>query len=263
MADRVGTLTRELGAIAAGKSHRVPARADKRFSDPAWQENPLLHRIMQAYLAGAETAEGLLDDAQLDWRDNEKMQFVMDNLVEGLAPTNNPLISPLGWKALIDTGGLSAVRGVRAFARDMLSKPRVPAMIEPDAFAVGENVAITKGAVVLQTSMFELIQYAPQTPKVRTIPLLMVPPVINKYYVMDIAPGRSMIEYFVQQGQQVFVISWRNPQARHRDWGFDAYGGGDRRGDGRGSEDRRDRQHPPAGHLLGRHPRGDDRGPPR
>ena len=225
VADRAGTLTRELGAIAAGKSHRAPARADKRFSDPAWQENPLLHRIMQAYLAGSEAAEGLLDDAQLDWRDNEKMQFVMDNLVEGLAPTNNPLISPLGWKALIDTGGLSAVRGVRAFARDMLSKPRVPAMVDPDAFAVGETVAITKGAVVLQTSMFELIQYAPQTPKVRAIPLLMVPPVINKYYIMDIAPGRSMIEYFVQQGQQVFVISWRNPQARHRDWGFDAYGG--------------------------------------
>src|ERR1700759_5478694 len=224
VADRVATLTREPGAIAAGKSHRVPARADKRFSDPAWQENPMLHRIMQAYLAGAETAEGLLDDAQLDWSDDEKMRFVMDNLVEALAPTNNPLISPLGWKALIDTGGLSAVRGVRAFARDMLSKPRVPAMIEPDAFAVGENVAITKGAVVLQTSIFELIQYAPQTPKVRAIPLLMVPPVINKYYVMDIAPGRSMIEYFVQQGQQVFVISWRNPQARHKDWGFDTYG---------------------------------------
>src|SRR6201986_3060539 len=152
------------------------------------------------------------------------MQFVVDNFVEGLAPSNNPLISPLGWKALIDTGGLSAVRGARAFARDMLSKPRVPAMIEPDAFAVGENVAVTKGAVVLQTSMFELIQYAPQTPKVRAVPLLMVPPVINKYYVMDIAPGRSMIEYFVQQGQQVFVISWRNPQARHKDWGFDTYG---------------------------------------
>jgi len=227
VAGRAGALTRELGAIAAGKSHRAPARADKRFTDPAWQENPLLHRIMQGYLAGAEAAEGLLDDARLDWRDTEKMRFVMDNLVEGLAPTNNPLISPLGWKALIDTGGLSAVRGVRAFARDMLSKPRVPAMIEPDAFSVGETpggLAITKGAVVVQTSMFELIQYAPQTPKVRAVPLLMVPPVINKYYIMDIAPGRSMIEYFVQQGQQVFVISWRNPQARHRDWGFDAYG---------------------------------------
>src|SRR6202046_4213545 len=133
VAGRAGTLTREIGSIAAGKSHRAPARADKRFSDPAWQENPLLHRIMQAYLAGAEAAEGLLDDAQLDWRDNEKMQFVMDNLVEGLAPPNNPLIMPLVWKALIDTGGLSAVRGLRAFARDMVSKPRVPAMVDPDA----------------------------------------------------------------------------------------------------------------------------------
>jgi polyhydroxyalkanoate synthase len=224
VAGRVGTLTRELGDIAIGKSHRVPARADKRFADAAWQQNPFLHRIMQAYLAGSESAAGLLADAQLDWRDNEKMQFLVDNVVEGLAPSNNPLISPLGWKALIDTGGLSAVRGVRALARDMLSKPRVPAMVEPDAFAVGETLAVTKGAVVLQTSVFELIQYAPQTAKVNKVPLLMVPPVINKYYVMDIAPGRSMIEYFVQQGQQVFVISWRNPQARHRDWDFDTYG---------------------------------------
>lgn len=224
VADRVGALTRELGGIAAGRSHRAPARADKRFADAAWQQNPLLHRIMQAYLAGSETVEGLLADAGLDWRDAEKMRFVVDNLVEGLAPSNNPLISPLGWKALIDTGGLSAVRGMKAFARDMVSQPRVPAMVEPDAFAVGETVAISKGAVVLQTSQFELIQYVPQTPTVNTIPLLIVPPVINKFYIMDIAPGRSMIEYFVQQGQQVFVISWRNPQARHRDWGFDAYG---------------------------------------
>ena len=224
VAGRLGALTRELGGIAVGNSHRAPARSDKRFADPAWQQNPLLRRVMQAYLAGAETAEGLLADARLDWRDGERMRFVVDNFVEGLAPSNNPLISPLGWKALIDTGGLSTVRGARAFARDMLSKPRVPAMVEPDAFAVGENVAITKGAVVLQTSMFELIQYAPQTPTVNAIPLLIVPPVINKFYVLDIAPGRSMIEYFVQQGQQVFVISWRNPQARHKDWGFDAYG---------------------------------------
>src|SRR5258707_9251863 len=134
------------------------------------------------------------------------------------------MMHSVGWKAVIDAGSMCAVRGGSAFARYMLSKPRVPAMIEPDAFAVGENLAITKGAVVLQTSVFELIQYAPQTPKVQKIPLLMVPPVINKYYIMDIAPGRSMIEYFVQQGQQVFVISWRNPQARHSDWGFDTYG---------------------------------------
>jgi hypothetical protein len=224
VARRVGSLTRELGTVAVGTSVRAPGRSDKRFSDPAWQGNPLLHRTMQAYLAMTETAETLFADGDLDWRDAEKMRFVLDNVTEGLAPTNNPLMSPLGWKALIDTGGLSALRGLRAFARDMASKPRVPAMVEPDAFAVGETVATTKGAVVLQTSAFELIQYAPQTPTVRSIPLLMVPPVINKYYIMDIAPGRSMIDYFVQQGQQVFAISWRNPQTRHRDWGFDAYG---------------------------------------
>src|ERR1700759_2884802 len=123
VADRVGTLTRELGNIATGKSHRAPARADKRFADPAWDQNPLLHRIMQAYLAGSETAEGLLADAQLDWRDKEKMQFVVDNFVEGLAPSNNPLISPLCWKVLIDTGGWRVVRGERFFARDIVSKP--------------------------------------------------------------------------------------------------------------------------------------------
>jgi poly[(R)-3-hydroxyalkanoate] polymerase subunit PhaC len=223
--NRGAQLARELGSIGAGKSDRAPARSDKRFSDPAWQQNPLLHRTMQGYLAAADTAEQVLADARLDWRDSEKMRFVIDNLIEGLSPSNNPLISPLGWKALVDTGGLSAARGARAFARDMLSKPRVPAMVERDAYAVGETVATTKGAVVLQTPMFELIQYSPQTPTVRQVPLLIAPPVINKYYIIDIAPGRSMIEYFVQQGQQVFTISWRNPQARHRDWGFDAYGG--------------------------------------
>lgn len=224
LARRGTTLARELGTIAVGTCERAPARGDKRFVDPAWQGNPLLKRTMQAYLAAAETADKLFDDAQLDWRDAEKMRFVLDNIVEGLAPTNNPLISPVGWKAMIDTGGLSAVRGLKAFARDMLSQPRIPAMVDPDAFAVGETVATTKGAVVLQTRAFELIHYAPQTPKVRSIPLLLIPPVINKYYIMDIAPGRSMIEYFLQQGQQVFTISWRNPQARHRDWDVDTYG---------------------------------------
>ncbi|ART71932.1 poly(3-hydroxyalkanoate) polymerase [Mycobacterium dioxanotrophicus] len=225
VADQIGGLGRELATIATGNSDRAPARSDKRFSDPAWQGNPLMRRTMQAYLASADTAEALFAAADLDWRDRDKMRFVLDNILEGLSPSNSPILSPLGWKALIDTGGLSAVRGLKAFARDMASKPRVPAMVEPDAYTVGETVAITKGAVVLKTRMFELIHYAPQTPTVRQIPLLMVPPVINKYYIMDIAPGRSMIEYFVAQGQQVFAISWRNPQARHRDWGLDAYGG--------------------------------------
>ncbi|UQE73682.1 alpha/beta fold hydrolase [Gordonia sp. PP30] len=217
-------LAKEIGTIALGRSQRVPARSDKRFSDPAWSQNPLLRRLEQSYLATSDTLERLYAAADLDWKDAEKVRFVLDNIIEGLAPTNNVLLNPQGWKALIDTGGLSAYRGFRAFVRDMASKPRVPAMVEPDAFSVGETVAATKGTVVLRTKMFELIQYAPQTKQVSNIPLLMVPPVINKYYIMDIAPKRSMIEYYVQNGQQVFAISWRNPKARHRNWGFDAYG---------------------------------------
>ncbi|MFJ4653160.1 PHA/PHB synthase family protein [Nocardia sp. NPDC088792] len=222
--ERVSALGSELVDIARGRSDRAPAKADKRFADPAWQGNPLLKRSMQTYLAAGDTVETLLTDAQLDWRDDEWMRFVVDNLLEGLSPSNNPLLNPLGWKALIDTGGRSAVRGLRHFVTDMATAPRIPAMVETDAFTLGENVAATPGSVVLRTEVFELIQYRPQTAQVHAVPLLMVPPVINKYYVMDIAPGRSMIEYFLQQGQQVFAISWRNPTAAQRDWGFDTYG---------------------------------------
>lgn len=224
VAERGAGLVKELGLIAAGKSQRAPKKGDFRFSDPAWKENPLLRRVEQAYLAASDTADQLYEDAELDWKDAEKMRFVFDNAIEGLSPTNSPLLNPLGWKALIDTGGLSALRGAKNFARDMSSTPRIPSMIDPDAYTVGETLATTKGTVVLRTRMFELIHYAPQTKQVREVPILLVPPVINKFYIMDIAPGRSLIEYYVKGGQQVFAISWRNPSARHRDWGFDEYG---------------------------------------
>jgi polyhydroxyalkanoate synthase len=97
-------------------------------------------------------------------------------------------------------------------------------MVEPDAFEVGKTLAVTPGSVVFRSEVLELIQYRPQREQVRQYPLLMVPPVINKYYVLDLAPGRSLAEYLLREGQQVFVISWRNPDARHRDWGLDVYG---------------------------------------
>jgi polyhydroxyalkanoate synthase len=224
VASRAASLGRELMSIAEGRSELAPAKGDKRFADPAWRGNPLLHRTMQAYLATNSTVDQLFSDANLDWRDAERIRFALDFLTEGLAPSNNPILSPLGWKALIDTGGLSAVRGLRHFVDDMMSAPRVPSMVDPDAFSLGEDVAVTPGSVVFRCEEFELIQYAPQTEKVLSAPLLMVPPVINKFYIMDIAPGRSMIEYFVRQGVQVFAISWRNPSAEDRNWGFDTYG---------------------------------------
>ena len=218
------SLGRELVSIAEGRSDVAPAKGDKRFADPAWRGNPLLHRTMQAYLATNNTVDQLFSDANLDWRDAERIRFALDFLTEGLAPSNNPVLSPLGWKALIDTGGLSAVRGLRHFIGDMLSAPRVPSMVEPDAFTLGKDIAVTPGSVVFRCEEFELIQYAPQTDKVYSVPLLMVPPVINKFYIMDISPGRSMIEYFVRQGIQVFAISWRNPTAEQKNWDFDTYG---------------------------------------
>jgi polyhydroxyalkanoate synthase subunit PhaC len=224
VASRAGGLGRELVSIARGDSEVAPAKGDKRFADPAWLGNPLLKRTMQAYLAANETVNQLYSDADLDWRDGERMRFVLDVLTEGLAPSNSPVLSPLGWKAIIDTGGMSAVRGLRNFLGDMISAPRVPTMVEPDAFKVGETVAATPGAVVLRTEVMELIQYTPQVDEVWSLPLLIVPPVINKFYIMDLSPGRSMIEYFVRQGIQVFAVSWRNPTAKQRNWELDTYG---------------------------------------
>jgi Poly-beta-hydroxybutyrate polymerase (PhaC) N-terminus len=115
--------------------------------------------------------------------------------------------------------------GLRHFASDIAVPPRVPKMVEPDAFEVGADLAITPGSVVLRTPVFELIQYRPATATVRQIPLLIILPTINKFYVIDLAPGRSLAaEYLIGQGLQVFMVSWRSPDARHAKWGFDTYG---------------------------------------
>jgi polyhydroxyalkanoate synthase len=218
------SLAAELRLIARGQSGIAPGRKDRRFSDPAWAENPVLKRTVQAYLAAGQTADSLLAIADLNWRDGERMRFLLTNLIAAAAPSNNPVLSPAAWKALIDTGGLSAVRGLRSLLADLATAPRIPAMVEPGAFEVGKDLAVTPGAVVHRTEVFELIQYEPVTESVHRYPVLIVPPMINKYYIVDLAPGRSMAEYLVAQGHQVFVISWRNPDKRHRDWDLDTYG---------------------------------------
>jgi poly[(R)-3-hydroxyalkanoate] polymerase subunit PhaC len=224
VAGRGRQLAGELARIAVGRSQVEPSRRDRRFADQGWAGNPLLRRTMQAYLAAAQTAEGLVAEAGLDEADSERVGFVLTNLVDALAPSNNPLLNPAAMKAAVDTGGGSVLAGLRHFLADMAMPPRVPSMVEPDAFEVGVDLAVTPGAVILRTPVFELIQYRPATPAVRQVPLVIVPPVINKFYVMDLAPGRSMVEYLVGRGLQVFMISWRNPDARHAQWDLDTYG---------------------------------------
>src|SRR6266702_1472329 len=224
VAGRGRRLVSELARIAVGTSQVQPSRRDRRFADPGWTGNPLLRRAMQMYLAAAGTVEGLVAEAGLDWADSERVGFVVTNLIDALAPSNNPVLNPAAVKAAVDTGGGSTLSGLRHFLADMAAAPRVPSMVEPDAFEVGVDLAVTPGSVILRTPVFELIQYRPATPAVRQVPLLIVPPTINKFYVMDLAPGRSLAEYLVGSGLQVFMISWRNPDARHAQWDFDTYG---------------------------------------
>ncbi len=220
---RAVSASRELGKVAIGFSSVAPNSKDRRFTEPAWSDNPVLKRVLQSYLVAGNAARGLVSDADLAWRDRERMTFVADNLVEAASPSNNPVLNPAALKAALDTGGASLVRGARNLVSDMATKPRVPSMVDTTAFDVGRDLAVTPGAVVLRTELFELIQYTPQTAKVRRVPLLVVPPMINKYYVADLAPGRSMVEHFVASGQQVFMVSWRNPDKRHAAWGLDTY----------------------------------------
>jgi poly[(R)-3-hydroxyalkanoate] polymerase subunit PhaC len=220
---RATTLGVELARVAAGRSQMRPVAGDRRFGDRAWETNPLLRGLLQAYLAAGDAVDGLIADAELDWRDERRARFAADNLLDALAPTNFPWTNPTVLREIVDHGGTNLVRGARQFARDVSRSPRLPASVDTSGFTVGENLAASPGSVVLRTDVFELIQYRPQTPEVREVPMLIVPPTINRFYVLDLAPGRSLVEHLLGQGQQVFVISWRNPGPEHGHWDLDTY----------------------------------------
>jgi len=229
LATRPRTLTKrlagaatDLGAVLRGSSD-VDLERDRRFADAAWRDNPLPRRIAQGYLVAEQLVDHLVSDADLDYRSEQRVRFLADNLVEALAPSNNVLLNPVALRTARDTRGASLATGLSNLLRDVRTAPRVPTMVDRSAFRVGTNLALTPGAVVLRTDMFELIQYRPATPRVRMVPVLLVPPTINKYYVVDLAPDRSLVEHLLSTGNQVFVMSWRNPGRRQAAWDLDAY----------------------------------------
>ena len=142
---RAGGLAAEFGRIAVGTSVVAPPNRDRRFADPAWTQNPLLRRVVQAYLAAERTADELVTDAALDWRDDKRIRFLADNLEEALSPSNVPLVNPASAKAAIDSGGLSLARGGISLLRDLATPPRVPEMVDTSQFEVGRNIAVTPG----------------------------------------------------------------------------------------------------------------------
>src|SRR5262249_6787156 len=156
------------------------------------------------------------DSMGLSTADTARSHFIAALLTEAIAPTNSLLGNPAAFKKALETGGASLGRGLGNFLGDVAKNGGVPAPVGKSGFEVGKTLAVSPGAVVFRTDVLELIQYAPASAHVYARPLLIVPPQINKFYLLDLAPGRSLIEYAVKNGFQVFVISWRNPTPAQR-----------------------------------------------
>ena len=201
----------------------IPVNGDKRFADPAFTDNPLYFMLAQQYLLSAELVTELLDAAGLEGMQDSKARFAAKFVVDALAPTNTVPGNPEAIRAAFQTGGKSLVRGTKNMLGDLKHNGGWPSQVDPTGFEVGVNMAATPGAVVYRSDLIELIQYEPQLKRVHAVPLLFCPPWINKYYIMDLAPGRSLIEWAVQHGHTCFAISYRNPDATMRNLDFDDY----------------------------------------
>ncbi len=184
---------------------------DRRFAAPAWQQNPAFHSVRLAYLAAAQCAREVVGSASVEPDVAAKAALTLNLLIDALAPTNFLLTNPAALERAFDTGGSSLVKGARAFLDDLRHNSGRPRQVDASGFKVGENLACTPSKVVYRNELMELLQYQPQTPQVHATPMLCSPPWINKYYVMDLAPGRSFIEWAVQHGRTVFAISYKNP----------------------------------------------------
>ncbi len=201
----------------------APAPKDSRFADPAWETNPWFFAQRQAYLAWSGLMHELATAGDLDRPTADKAAFAVGLIVDALAPTNFLLSNPTALRTAVDTKGLSVLKGVGNLCHDVATNGGWPRQVDETAFEVGRNLACTPGKVVFRNDLMELIQYVPHTETVYSVPLLLSPPWINKYYIMDLAPERSFAEWAVRQGHTVFAISYRNPDETMRDVALDDY----------------------------------------
>ena len=216
-------LLAEFGRIATGDSALAPDPKDRRFADQAWKDNAIYRALAQSYLAWGNALYRFLDEAKIDRRDAERAHFLISLIVDALAPTNSLAGNPTALQKLVETGGASLLRGFENLVRDVMRNGGLPAQVDTRTFAVGKNLATTPGAVVLRTDVMELIQYRPTTCDVYQRPLLIAPPQINKFYVFDLVPEKSIIRYCLDAGLQTFAISWKNPTAAERNFGLETY----------------------------------------
>ncbi|SNR24269.1 polyhydroxyalkanoate synthase [Blastococcus mobilis] len=229
LAREAARLGRDTVRILRGTDEIAPSPKDKRFADPAWSQNPAYRRLAQYYLALSDSLTRLVDDYETggpDWREVEQARFVLNAYISAMAPTNTLLGNPAALKRAFDTGGRSVVRGLRHMLHDIRHNGGLPTQVDRSAFTVGKDLGVSPGAVVHRDEVIEVIQYTPSTARVRQRPLVIVPPPIGRFYFLDLAPGRSFVEYAVSRGLQVFMVSWRNPTKEQADWNLDTYAGG-------------------------------------
>ena len=215
------TAARALGSDAKGPADKdVP---DPRFKDPAWENNPFFYFLRQAYGIAGHSFTDVVALGQTDGVPGEKARMYGQLLVDAMSPTNFLATNPTALKRAFETGGLSVLRGARNAMDDVLHNKGMPRQVDRSAFEVGRDLANTPGKVVFRNEMMEVLQYEPRTETVHEVPLLLSPPWINKYYVMDLAPGRSFAEWAIEHGHTVFAISYRNADASRRDTTLDDY----------------------------------------
>ncbi len=199
---------------------------DRRFANPLWETHPWFRLVRDQYLANARLIEAAVDAAEgLDAAERQRLRFFARQIVELMSPTNFLATNPDALERALETDGESLIEGLENLVRD-LERNRgelVVTLADPDAFEIGRDLAATPGGVVFRNRMFELIQYAPTTGKVHRTPLLVFPPWINKYYILDLRPQNSFVKWAVDRGFTVFMVSWVNPDASWRDVGIDTY----------------------------------------
>ncbi|MFN3862569.1 MAG: class I poly(R)-hydroxyalkanoic acid synthase [Roseateles sp.] len=196
----------------------APAISDRRFAAPEWTANPAAHFMTQLYLLNGRTLQQMAAAVEADDKTKARIKFAVQQFVDAVSPSNFLALNPEAQRRALDSQGETLVRGLQQLWGD-LQRGHL-SQTDESAFEVGRNVATTAGSIVFENELFQLIEYAPLTPTVKARPLLMVPPCINKYYILDLQPDNSLIRYAVAEGNRVFVVSWRNPDesVKHLTW---------------------------------------------
>lgn len=216
---------RDVGEIAFGRSEIAPEAGDARFRDSAWSENPMYRRVGQAYLAWTRALDTWLGRSGLVGMDRERARFVLDAAKDVLAPMNTLAGNPEAVAKAMESRGESLASGVRNFVDDLRHNHGYPAVADREAFELGREVAATPGAVVFRNEVFELLQYAPTTERVRPTPFVYIFSQVNRFYLGDLTPDRSLFRRLLDAGIPVYAMSWRNPKPDQRHWNLATYAG--------------------------------------